>query len=138
MIKTPNRCHQPRSEFFIVNFGHVILVPLMLISARNSCYGSLSTVFIVSFEHILYLVLMFLLLILSMYLIAGFGFSYFSRFQIKMNSNFIVYSFLERISTKKNICTKWNSHPLASSSNQDIFKKYKSLGLLLHYPILCI
>ena len=56
--------------------------------ARNPCYRSLptlershrSTVFIVNFEHILHLVLEFLLLILSMYLIAGSDRSYFSRF----------------------------------------------------------
>ena len=67
-----------------------------------------STVFIFNFEHISHLVLVLLLLILSMYLIAGFDTSYFNRFQIKMNSSFIVYSFLERISTK------WNENPLAS------------------------
>ena len=55
---------------------------------------------------------MFLLLILSMYLIAGFAISYFSRFWIKTNSSFMVYSFLERISTK---C---NANPLASASKQ--------------------
>ena len=55
-----------------------------------------STVFIFNFEHISHLVLVLLLLILSMYLIAGFDTSYFNRFQIKMNSSFIVYSFLER------------------------------------------
>ena len=59
-----------------------------------------STVFIFNFEHISQLVLVLLLLILSMYLIARFG---------------IVYSLLERISTK------WNAHPIASSSKQDIF-----------------
>ena len=67
-----------------------------------------STVFIFNFEHISHLVLVLLLLILSMYLIAGFDISYFSRFSIRMNSSFIVYSFLERISTK------WNENPLAS------------------------
>ena len=55
---------------------------------------------------------MLLLLILSMYLTAGFDISYFSRFYIKMNSSLFVYSFLERISTK------WNANPLASSSKQ--------------------
>ena len=34
-----------------------------------------------------------------------------------MNPGFIVYSFLEEISTK------WHAHPLASSSNQDMFLK---------------
>ena len=71
-----------------------------------------STVFIFNFEHISHLVLVLLLLILSMYLIAGFDISYFSRFYIKMNPSLIVYSFLERISTK---C---NANPLAPSSKQ--------------------
>ena len=74
-----------------------------------------STVFIFNFEHISHLVLVLLLLILSMYLIAGLDISYFSRFYINMNSSFIVYSFLERISTK------WNAHAIASSSKQDIY-----------------
>ena len=39
-----------------------------------------TTVFIVNFEHISHLVLVFLLLILSIYLIAGFDILYFSRF----------------------------------------------------------
>ena len=59
-----------------------------------------STVFIFNFEHISHLILVLLLLILSMYLIARFG---------------VVYSLLETISTK------WNVHPIASSSKQDIF-----------------
>ena len=71
-----------------------------------------SNVFIFNFEHISHLVLLLLLLNLYMYFIAGFDISYFSRFQIKMNSSFIVYSFLERISTK------WNPNPLASLSKQ--------------------
>ena len=71
-----------------------------------------STVFIFNFEHISHLVLVLLLLILSMYLIAGCDISFFSRFYIKMNSSLFVYSFLERISTK------WNANPLASSSKQ--------------------
>ena len=68
-----------------------------------------STVFVFNFEHISHLVLVLVLLILSMYLFWVFillGFSYFSRFYIKMNSNFIVYSFLERISMK------WNAHSI--------------------------
>ena len=59
-----------------------------------------STVFIVSFEHILHLFLVFLLLILSMYVIAGFVLSYLSCFCIKMNFSSFVYSFLERIFMK--------------------------------------
>ena len=51
-----------------------------------------STVFIFNFQHISHLVLVLLLLILRMYLIAGFD----------------IISFLERISTK------WNAHPIAS------------------------
>ena len=39
-------------------------------------------------------VIVFLLLTLSMYLIAGFDISYFSGFQIKMNPSFIFYLFL--------------------------------------------
>ena len=50
-----------------------------------------------------------------MYLIAGFDVLYFSRFKIKTNPSFMVYSFLEKISTK------WNAHILASSSKQDMF-----------------
>ena len=74
-----------------------------------------SAVFIFNFEHISHLVLVLLLLILSMYLIAGFDILYFSCIYIKMNSSFIVYPFLERISMK------WNAHPIASSSKQDMF-----------------
>ena len=51
-----------------------------------------STVFIFNSQHISHLVLVLLLLILRMYLIAGFD----------------IISFLERISTK------WNAHPIAS------------------------
>ena len=71
-----------------------------------------STFFIVSFEHILHLFLVFLLLILSMYVIAGFVLAYFSRFYIMVNSSLIVYSFLESISMQQNTSTKWNVHPL--------------------------
>ena len=55
----------------------------------NWCYGSIYpkaerrhrfSVFIVDFEHISHFGLVFLLLILSMCLIAGFDISYFSRF----------------------------------------------------------
>ena len=84
---------------------------------RNPCYKSPSTL---EQNDIIALLSLFLILnifhtlfqCLSMYLIAGFDISYFSRFQIKMNSSLIVYSFLERISTK---C---NANPLASSSKQ--------------------
>ena len=71
-----------------------------------------STFFIVRFEHILHLFLVFLLLILSMYVIAGFVLAYFSRFYIMVNSSLIVYSFLESISMQQNTSTKWNVHPL--------------------------
>ena len=47
-----------------------------------------------------------------MYLIAGFDVLYFSRFKIKTNPSFMVYSFLEKISTK------WNAHILASPQNK--------------------
>ena len=67
------------------------------------------------FEHISYLVLVLLSLILSMHLIASFYILYFSRFYIKMNCIYIFYSFLEMI------YMKWNVHPIASSSKQDIF-----------------
>ena len=60
----------------------------------------LTTVFIVKYEHISHLVLVFLLLIMNMHLIAGFDVLYFSRFKIKTNPSFMVYSFLEKISTK--------------------------------------
>ena len=50
-----------------------------------------------------------------MHLIASFYILYFSRFYIKMNSIYIFYSFLEII------YTKWNAHPIASSSKQDVF-----------------
>ena len=70
-----------------------------------------TVVFLVNF------VILILLLNLSMYLIAGFDISYFSRFQIKMNPNFIVYSFSE------NISMKWDAHPVTSSSNEDMFIK---------------
>ena len=69
------------------------------------------TVFIVNF------VIVISLLILSIFLIAGFDILYFSPFQVKMNHSFIVYSFLEKFSTK------WNEHPAASSSKQDMFIK---------------
>ena len=58
-----------------------------------------TTVFIVNF------VIVILLLILSIFLIAGFDVSYFSRFQIKMNPSFIVYLFLEKFSKK------WKAYP---------------------------
>ena len=87
-----------------------------------------STVFIFNYEHISHLVLVLLLLILSMYLIAGFDTSYFNRFQIKMNSSFIVYSFLERISTK------WNGNPLASSSKQVFITNFNAnCNIIVNY-----
>ena len=61
-----------------------------------------STVFTVNFKHISHLVLVFLLLILSMYLIPMFDMSHFSYLQIKMTFSFIVYSFSEKISMKRN------------------------------------
>ena len=70
-----------------------------------------TTVFNVTF------IIVILLLILSIFVIAGFDISYFSLFQIKMNPSFMVYSFLEKFSTK------WNVHPIASLSNQDMFIK---------------
>ena len=130
-IKTPERRHWPWSDVFIVNFTYFIpyckvRVCIVGFEQENVCYVPVlwipiysraewrhhSTVFIFNFEHISHLVLMFLLLILSMYLIAGFAISYFSRFWIKTNSSFMVYSFLERISTK---CI---ANPLASASKQ--------------------
>ena len=57
--------------------------------ATNQCFESIYptaewrdrfSVFIVNFKHISHLGLVFLLLILSMCLIAGFDISYFSRF----------------------------------------------------------
>ena len=95
--KTPPRRHWPRSDTFFVNFtyftrywrasivdfdqGNICYEPVLWISIyprarRHHC----STVFIFNFEHISHLVLVLLLLILSMYLIAGFDISYFSRF----------------------------------------------------------
>ena len=65
-----------------------------------------STGFIFNFEHISHFFPVLLLLILSMYLTGQFYISYFSCFYIKMNTSFIVYSFLERISMK------WNANPL--------------------------
>ena len=94
------------------------LIPYGIYIQRTYCY-ILSilqfSVFIVNIEHISHFGLMFLLLILCMSGITGFDLSYFSRFQNKRNSSFIVYSFLEKISSK------WNAHSLASSSKQDMF-----------------
>ena len=79
--------------------------------ARNQCFGSICpraerrhrfSVIIVNFKHISYLGLVFLLLILSMCLIAGFDISYFSRFQIKTNCSCTACLFLERTSTQQN------------------------------------
>ena len=96
-----------------LHISHVIVESLLLILSRNMFARAhvtnliypraerrhRSTVFTFNFEHTSHLVLVLLLLILSMYLIAGFD---------------IIYSFLERISTK------WNAHPITSSSKQDI------------------
>ena len=114
--------------YFMLSFyiSHVIIKSLLLILirkmfARSPCYESASTLeqktssFYCPFEHISYLVLVLLSLILSMHLIASFYILYFSRFYIKMNSVYIFYSFLEII------YTKWNAHPIASSSKQDVF-----------------
>ena len=68
-----------------------------------------STVFIFNFEHISHLVLVLLLLILSMYLIAGLIFHISVVFRLRW---ILVYSFLERTSTK------WNTNSLASPSKQ--------------------
>ena len=112
-----NNKHRPRSDVFVVNFTYftrycrVSIVDfeqenflqepvLQIFIYSRAEWRHRSTVFIFNFEHISHLVLVLLLLILSMYLIARFD---------------IVYSLLERISTK------WNAHPIASSSKQDIF-----------------
>ena len=108
---TPFRC-----LYFLMSLhiSHVIVESIVNFEQENVCQGPMlrisiypraerghsSTVFIFNFQHISYLVLVLLLFILSLYLIAGFD---------------IIYSFLERISTK------WNAHPIASSSKQDIF-----------------
>ena len=129
IIKIPERRYLPRSDVFIVNltyftrYSSVSIVdfeqvnvcqePVLWISIYPRAERRRSTAAFIA--HISHLVLMFLLLILSMHLIGGFDVSYFSRSQIKTNPSFIVYSFLEKISTK------WNAHPLASSSKQDMF-----------------
>ena len=108
---TPFRC-----LYFMMSLhiSHVIVESVVNFEQENVCQGPMlrisiypraerghsSTVFIFNFQHISYIVLVLLLLILSTYLIAGFD---------------IIYSFLERVSTK------WNAHPIASSSKQDIF-----------------
>ena len=94
----------------IVDFEleNVCQEPMLRISStleQNDVIALLSLFLILNIFHTLFQCL-------SMYLIAGFDISYFSRFQIKMNSSLIVYSFLERNSTK---C---NANPLASSSKQ--------------------
>ena len=128
-IKTPERRHEPRCDAFIVNFTYFTCyssVSIVDFEQVNVCQEPVlwiyiypraerrhsTTVFIFQISH---LVLIFLLLILSIYLIAGFDISYFRRFQIKMNPSFMAYSFLQKISTK------WNAHPLASSSKQAMF-----------------
>ena len=131
-IKAPEGRHWPCSDVFIVNFRYFTrycTVPTVDFDQVNVCeepvlwisiypreewrYGW--TVFIFNFDYFSHLVLVLLLLILSVYLFPEFDILYFSRFYIKMNSNVIVYSFLERISTN------WNVHHLASSPKQDIF-----------------
>ena len=131
-IKTPEQCHRPRSDVFAVNvtyftrYSSVSIVAFEQVNAGQKpvlwicIYPQAErrhriAVFIVNFKHISHFVLMFLLLILSMYFIDGFDILYFSRFQIKMNPSFIVYSFLEKISTKQ------NAHLLASLSKQNMF-----------------
>ena len=113
----------------ILHISHVILkLESLLLTlsqkmfAGNQCYESPSTLgqnnvitllsLFFHLEHISHHVPVLLMLISSMYLIAEFDISYFSRFEITIYSSFIVYSFLERISTK---C---NGNPLASSSKQ--------------------
>ena len=139
-----NNKHRPRSDVFTVIFTYftrycrvsivdfeqenVFQEPLLeiLIYSRAERRHR-STVFIFNFEHISHLILVLLLLILSMYLIAGYDISNFSRFQINMNSNFNVYSFLERISAK------WNAHTLASSSKQDVFITNCNVNFFLYF-----
>ena len=110
-----------------LHISHVILEsPLLTLSrnmfSRNLCYEFLSTLeqndaiappslFLIlnTFSN---LVLVLQLLILSMYIIAWFDNSFSSRFLIKMNSSFIVYLLLERISLK------WNAHPWLPHQNK--------------------
>ena len=78
-------------DFELVNVGQepVLWISIYPRAERHH----LTNVFIINFKHISHLVLVILLLILSMYLIAGFDVLYLSRFYIKMNPSFIVYSF---------------------------------------------
>ena len=110
---TPFRC-----LYFMMplHISHVIVDSVVNFEQENVCQGPMlrisiypraelghsSTVFIFNFQHISYLVLVLLLLILSMYLIAGFD---------------IIYSFLEKI------FTKWNAHPIASFKTRYIYYK---------------
>ena len=91
----------------IVEIESVLLTLRKQMFATNPCYKSPSTL-----EQNDIIALLGLFLILSKYLIAGFDISYFSHFWIKINSSFIVCSFLEKI------FTKWNANPIASSSKQ--------------------
>ena len=96
-IKTPERRHWPESDVFIVNFTYFTVyssVSIVEFEQVNVCqehtlpnfiyprveWRHRYNVFIVNFEHISHLVLVFLLLILSMYLIAEFDIWYFCRF----------------------------------------------------------
>ena len=99
-IKTQGRRRWPRYDAFIVNFTSYftcycrVRVCIVDFEQENACEEPVlwisiypraeqrhrSTVFIFNFEHFSHLVLVLLLLILSMYLIAGFDISYFSRF----------------------------------------------------------
>ena len=56
----------------------------------------------------------------------------FSRFSIKMNSSFIVYSCLERISTK------WNANSLASLSKQIFIINFNASCNLDYSIAVCI
>ena len=120
-----------RSDVFIVTISHFTRhcrgrVSIVDFQQENVCQEPVlqisispraerrhrSTVFTFNSEHNSHLALVLLLLILRMYLIAGFDISNFSRFYIKINSSFIFYSFLESISTK------WNANTLLPRQNK--------------------
>ena len=112
-FKFEQNSHVFLSSISIVDFQQVNIcqTPLLWLSINTKAERrQRCTVFILNFKEISHFVHVFLLLTLSIYLIARFNLQYFSRFKIKMNYGFIVHSFFERISTKYKISMKWNAH----------------------------